>query len=232
MLNDLLKDKVNNQIQLIDNKSSQLKFLLKNYQIKVNTSKFNNFKKNYKLSSRLISSPILENKKIKEELESSIKKAKIKLINDNNLLIIYFLKILFFFKVIKDVVIKIKEIDKELIILSPELKLKYIDGQNNFDIMMSYDSLKFCLDHKFGAETLWVNSRFTIKNNHPKSFFKIFYPIILNNQGYRFPFIKFIFKNYIQKYFLSLYQISRSLFFRIRVDYKNYFKNLFKNVFE
>ena len=58
---------------------------------------------------------------------------------------------------------------------------------------MAYDSFKYCLNNQFGAETLWVNSRFKIINGKPKDFFKHFYPSILSNQGFTFPlgYIKF-----------------------------------------
>ena len=55
-------------------------------------------------------------------------------------------------------------------------------------IAMSIDSLTYCFSHQFGAETLWVNSRFQILKGAPKSYFKHFYFSILANQGFFFPF--------------------------------------------
>jgi hypothetical protein len=55
------------------------------------------------------------------------------------------------------------------------------------NIEMSTDSLAFCLEHDFGAETLYVNGRYRIVRGPEKLFFRHFYPAILNNQGYSFP---------------------------------------------
>jgi hypothetical protein len=54
-------------------------------------------------------------------------------------------------------------------------------------IEMSSDSLAFCFEHDFGAETLYVNGRYRIVQGPEKLFFRHFYPAILNNQGYSFP---------------------------------------------
>jgi len=54
-------------------------------------------------------------------------------------------------------------------------------------IEMGTDSLAFCFEQDFGAETLYVNGRYRIVNGPEKLFFRHFYPAILNNQGYSFP---------------------------------------------
>ena len=54
-------------------------------------------------------------------------------------------------------------------------------------IEMGTDSLAFCFEQDFGAETLYVNGRYRIVQGPEKLFFRHFYPAILNNQGYSFP---------------------------------------------
>ena len=63
-------------------------------------------------------------------------------------------------------------------------------------VKMSYDSFLFCLENDFGAETLWVNYRFTVYRGKPKEFFKHFYVFILCNQGFIFPagYLSFLWK--------------------------------------
>ena len=54
-------------------------------------------------------------------------------------------------------------------------------------VAMGTDSLAFCLEHDFGAETLYVNGRYRVLHGPEKLFFRHFYPAILNNQGFSFP---------------------------------------------
>lgn len=101
---------------------------------------------------------------------------------------------------LKDVIIQLNLHDNRriFITLSKLLLIKEIQHSCNRkispNISMSIDSFLFCLNNDFGAETLWVNSRFKVHKGNPKDFFKHFYALILSNQGFYFPFgyIKFI----------------------------------------
>lgn len=55
-------------------------------------------------------------------------------------------------------------------------------------VEMGSDSLAFCFEQDFGAETLYVNGRYRVVDGPEKLFFRHFYPAILNNQGFDFPF--------------------------------------------
>lgn len=55
-------------------------------------------------------------------------------------------------------------------------------------VEMGSDSLAFCFEQDFGAETLYVNGRYRVVEGPEKLFFRHFYPAILNNQGFNFPF--------------------------------------------
>lgn len=80
----------------------------------------------------------------------------------------------------------------EYLELLPGLRIKHLKESDNRlkyrnHISMSMDSLAYCFLNQYGAETLWVNSRFRIIKGKPKTFFKHFYLSILANQGFYFP---------------------------------------------
>ena len=91
------------------------------------------------------------------------------------------------------------------LLLYPGLRLKKEhkrppkDDRIQSEITMSLDSLKYSIENQFGAETLWVNSRFQIDKGSPKDFFKHFYPSIMSNQGFNFPigYLRFVWERII-----------------------------------
>lgn len=124
-------------------------------------------------------------------------KARNMLLKKNHKLLFFVLRFLSITKILQDVVIKLNIANNQIYLrLRSPLSFQLLTNidQNKVDICMSYDSLLFCLENAFGAETLWVNSRFEIFKGHPKNFFKHFYPSILTNQGYTFPagYIRFM----------------------------------------
>ena len=104
------------------------------------------------------------------------------------------------------------------VFLCPGLRL-YLDQpsfHNNYsEISMSLDSFQFCISNRFGAETLWVNSRFHVVSGGAKDFFIHFYPSILSNQGFNFPFgyMRFAWERVITPKLISL---SAKVFFRLK----------------
>ncbi len=74
------------------------------------------------------------------------------------------------------------------------------------DIELSSDSLFYILKNNFGIETLWVNSRLRINSKNKLHFIRLFYPSVLNNQGFFFPFgfFSYIYFRVIRPFFSSL----------------------------
>jgi len=120
-----------------------------------------------------------------------------KTLNKQNLSIITkLMKFLGFIGILKPILIKLRLFDgnDSYIGLKPGLEFLYFENTGTIDasfrqccISMSIDSIEYCLQNQFGAETLWVNSRFEVIKGNKKDFFKHFFPSILSNQGFHFP---------------------------------------------
>lgn len=132
------------------------------------------------------------------ELKSSAAKMRNDLSSNNYGLDKIFFIFLSFIRFIKPINIKILLSENRFInmTLSPGIYLKEELGEFPSEIEVAADSVLFCLNNNFGAETLWVNSRFKSFSKDRKKFFKHFYLPILNNQGYLIPFgvIRFFFQ--------------------------------------
>lgn len=131
-----------------------------------------------------------------------------KLNQQNSYAILSLMRLAGLFGFLKPVIIEllITPSQSECIILNPGLRLKSTKSKSSSTlkqesrIMMSADSFEFCLTEQFGAETLWVNSRFEIISGKPKDFFMHFFPSILSNQGFNFPlgYIKFLWSRIVR----------------------------------
>tara|TARA_B100000886_G_scaffold310903_1_gene245925 strand:+ start:193 stop:1554 length:1362 start_codon:yes stop_codon:yes gene_type:complete len=124
------------------------------------------------------------------ELQSAARKMRNELSRNNYSLDKFFFIFLSIIRFIKPINIKILLSENRFfyMILSPGIYLKQELREVPVEIEVAADSVLFCLNNNFGAETLWVNSRFKSFSKDRKKFFKHFYLPILNNQGFLIPF--------------------------------------------
>lgn len=153
-----------------------------------------------------------ENKVQIDEIEKSLEKFRKRIIK-RNFLIKYFYFFLYWVRFFKPLIIKINDYNN-----TQHVRLDYFfiiqkipeDLSNyNVDIVLSSDSLNHILNNDFGAETLWINSRFTLNNKNRTIFMRLFYVSILNNQGFDFPFgfFKYAYSRRIIPFYKSLKSI-------------------------
>jgi UDP-MurNAc hydroxylase len=85
-------------------------------------------------------------------------------------------------------------------------EIEKITPEKTPDVELSSDSLYFILKNNFGIETLWVNSRLRINSQNKLHFIRLFYPSVLNNQGFFFPFgfLCFLYFRVVRPFFKSL----------------------------
>lgn len=131
-----------------------------------------------------------------DEIEEISARAKKELDQKNHMWTSKIMKILGAIRILEKILVEIQleSGQKEYYELSPGLIIKKLEKENKElsnkyenEIAMKIDSLAYCFLNQYGAETLWVNSRFRIKKGKAKSFFKHFYCSILTNQGFSFP---------------------------------------------
>ena len=124
------------------------------------------------------------------ELQLAARKMRKELSSNNYSLDKFFFIFLSIIRFIKPINIKILLSENRFfyISLSPGIYFKEELREVPVEIEVAGDSVLFCLNNNFGAETLWVNSRFKSFSKDRKKFFKHFYLPILNNQGFLIPF--------------------------------------------
>ena len=131
------------------------------------------------------------------QIDTIVSSARTKLDRQNLMINSQLMKFLGMIHLLQKVLVEVdlKSNHKVYFELLPGLRLYRLKGadKNNTNkhknhISMSIESLSYCFSNQFGAETLWVNSRFKVLKGRPKSFFKHFYTSILANQGFFFPF--------------------------------------------
>ena len=121
-----------------------------------------------------------------DELNISFSKYRKRIFDKNSYYFLYFIKLIPFIKAFKQVILKIENMEKYLVVDIFKDKLYYTDYKD-YDIELSSDSFEYILNNSFGYDTLTVNGCFEegTKDGFKKST-KLFAIENLNNLGIYF----------------------------------------------
>ena len=121
-----------------------------------------------------------------DELNISFSKYRKRIFDKNSYYLLYFIKLIPFIKAFKQVILKIENMEKYLVVDIFKDKLYYTDYKD-YDIELSSDSFEYILNNSFGYDTLTVNGCFEegTKDGFKKST-KLFAIENLNNLGIYF----------------------------------------------